>query len=455
MKPAATENPKVYIQPGELPPAWDRRVIFFSNIHSIFYGNADATRQLLDEISGADSYGGRVMPILDLLFRHRPNLTLLEVAPQSSLLQYFERDLGLSLPDCEILNLTDYDELAAESSPDERRIAQLREHPAEWVDGFVTDAKLVKIAELLGKQTLSTLDGSKNGNNKYLLHCHQVEEKLPVFDTLLAWNQDELRRALGEVRALGYRKAVVKSQIGASGYGMLIVDIGGSALPNAPDFLFFEGPCMVQGWIEDSVRGMRKLASPSVQMFVNDEAVFLYDRTEQILSEQSVHQGNMSPPPVVQEHPDVGRELWRQAGIAGTWLHRQGYRGTGSVDFLIVERNGRLETIVCEINARVTGATYPAFLARHFRPTADWLMRNIGFRRPLAGTELIALMDRAGVMYRRGANRGIIPINFNTDAEGKVIKGQFVCLGSDIEDCTALLNRAWAKLPVEWGYDRD
>ena len=85
------------------------------------------------------------------------------------------------------------------------------------MDGFVTDTKLVKIAELLGKQTISSLGGSKNGNNKYLLYRHQVEQQLPVFDTLLASNQEQAHARLDELRASGYRKAVIKAQIGASG----------------------------------------------------------------------------------------------------------------------------------------------------------------------------------------------------------------------------------------------
>jgi hypothetical protein len=163
----------------------------------------------------------------------------------------------------------------------------------------------------------------------------------------------------------------------------------------------------------------------------------------------------MSPPPVARQFPEVASELWRQAAIAGTWLHRQGYRGTGSVDFLIVERHGRPETIICEINARVTGATYPAFLARHFKPKGEWLMRNIAFRKAMNGPDLIALMARAGVLFRPGGDAGIVPFNFNTDEEGKVLKGQFVCIGDRIDDCTELLDRAWTQLPVEWGYDRD
>jgi hypothetical protein len=211
----------------------------------------------------------------------------------------------------------------------------------------------------------------------------------------------------------------------------------------------------VQGWIEDGVLGMKKIASPSVQLFLSDETVFLFDMTEQILSAESVHQGNTSPPPIIEQFPELERELWRQASIAAIWLHRQGYRGTASVDFLIVERGGSLETLVCEINARVTGATYPALLARHFNPRGNWLMRNIGFSKSLDGGELLALMDRAGVLFRPRAQAGMIPFNFNTDMDGRVLKGQFVCLAENLEICNALLARAWARLPVEWNYDRD
>jgi hypothetical protein len=71
------------------------------------------------------------------------------------------------------------------------------------------------------------------------------------------------------------------------------------------------------------------------------------------------------------------------------------------------------------------------------------------------GPDLIALMARAGVLFRPGGDAGIVPFNFNTDEEGKVLKGQFVCIGDRIDDCTELLDRAWTQLPVEWGYDRD
>jgi glutathione synthase/RimK-type ligase-like ATP-grasp enzyme len=343
--------------------------MFFSNLSSIFYGNIEATRQLMNEISGSHSYGGRVVSILDLLFHGRPNLILLETAPDARLMHYLTDTLGLSLPENTILTARDYANLASRldknpSGHSDRLAQKLKDHPAEWVDGFVTDSHLVEIASGLGKRTISTLESSKNGNNKYLLYLHLVDRQLPVFDTHIASDTAELGAALTKLRATGYRAAVVKAQIGASGYGMLKLPTEEAGVIKVPEFLYYEGPCMVQGWIEDGVLEMKKIASPSVQLFVADETVFLFDMTEQILSAESVHQGNMSPPPIIKEHPEVEQELWRQASAAATWLHGQGYRGTASVDFLVVERGRRLETIVCEINARVTGATYPAVLGQ-------------------------------------------------------------------------------------------
>lgn len=455
-----SEKPNVEIILGELPPFWDRNVIFFSNLHSIFYGNVEGSEQILQEITGAGSYGGRVLAILNLLFRKRSNLIFLESEPEPSLMQYLAGELGLSLADFDILDRQAYTTLIARlredpTSPASPSIKTLRKHSAPWVDGFVTDATLVQVAAELRKQTVSSFAGSKNGNNKYLLYCYKCAQKLPVFDTLLAANVEELSRCLGELGRMGYANAVIKAQIGASGYGMVKLPTDQYRLDTVPDYLFFEGACMVQGWIEDGRLGVKKIGSPSVQMFLNEHTLFLFDLTEQVLSEDSVHQGNISPPPYTREHPGLQEELLRQAKVAGEWLYQQGYRGTASADYLVIQRNQKLEAILCEINARITGATYPAMLARHFKPHGAWYMRNIGFRKRLDGAELLALLDRAGVLYRPGLLKGMIPFNFNTDEEGKVVKGQFVSVGNELADCTDLFVQTWSELPVEWGYDRD
>lgn len=452
-------RPEIKIVTGALPPFWNRNVLFFCNLRSIFYENDAEAAELVRQITGSQSYGGRVVSILNLLFHRGPNKILLEAAPEANLLDYLSGDLALSLPAFEVLDHPRYQHLAKKledkSGASDPIIEELKNHPAEWVDGYVTDGVLVEVARSVGKRTVSSLAGSKNGNNKYLLHRYQQKRKLPVFDTFTAESSAEVPSCLERLRKGGYKKAVIKAQIGASGYGMIKAVIEGFKPADAPEYLFFEGPCMVQGWIDEDCPGVERLGSPSVQMFLNDDAVFLFDWTEQILSDESIHEGNQSPPPYASDHPGLEEELFRQAGLAGEWLHAQGYRGTASVDFLVVRRGGRTDVIICEINARVTGATYPSVLARHFIPGACWYMRNIQFRKALDGAQLLALMDQAGELYRPGREKGIIPFNFNVDEDGKVTKGQFLCLGKDHGECAGLLARAWTDLPVDWGYDRD
>ena len=96
-------SPEVEIRPSAPLPSWTRRVVFFSNLHSIFYGNVAATEQLMNEIRGSHSYGGRVISILDLLFQGRPNLILPETCPDSRLMNYLACTLGVSLPATAIL----------------------------------------------------------------------------------------------------------------------------------------------------------------------------------------------------------------------------------------------------------------------------------------------------------------------------------------------------------------
>lgn len=445
---------------GKSPAFWEgRSVIFVANLLSLFFGNRGETHLLEHEISDVDTYGGRLLPILSILFKDGDNLLVLEREPEPALTAYFRDTLGLELPEVAVLPHARYEELtraAANGSdlPDEPIVRSLRQHPATMTDGFVTDAGLSQLSAALGKRTLSTAEGSRRGNNKYLLHCALESEGLPVFETHLAESPGEIGPALARLRKSGYNRAVAKAQLGASGIGLKRIALE-DADPAIPASFFHEGPCMVQGWLAPGTLGVREVLSPSVQMFLDEETVYLYDLTEQILSgEASVHEGNESPPPYLEQLPAVAPELFRQAGMAGRWLHAQGYRGPASTDFLVTLDGspGGHTVYVCEINARVTGATYPSVLARRFFPGGSWLMRNLKFARPSPGSEILTILREHGHLFTGGGAGGILPINFNLTPDGLVEKGQFVCLADSSRGCARALRQAEEELPIDWSY---
>lgn len=448
---------------GRLPEFWQRDVTFFANLLSLFFGNEGGTASLRREVGEIDSYGGRLVPIVNLLFRNPGNLLVLPREPDPNLCAYFRDDLGLSLPDLHVMTRDEFLRFGEAATRDGGELSdtvqELSGHDSRWVDGFVTDDTLVNIARRLGKKTITSEDGSRCGNNKLKLHQFLESNGLPVVDTCIAETAADVRACARALANRGFRAGVVKAQVGASGIGMVKLDDlrKGVDVSEVPAYLFHEGPCIVQGWLEPGRDGVEAIHSPSVQIFVSETAVHLYDVTEQILSESSVHEGNVSPPPYLDAIPGVREALFEQAGVAGKWLHDVGYRGTASADFLVVRHEGRNApaVYVCELNARVTGATYPAVIARQFLPEGAWLHRNLRLDAPLPGGALLALFARGGYLYRPGAARGVVPVNVNFGPDGLVHKGQFLCLAETGEACAEYFSTAQANTNVKWAVDRD
>ncbi|MCB1232217.1 MAG: hypothetical protein KDN19_18265 [Verrucomicrobiae bacterium] len=453
----------VVVAPGRLPAFWDQRAIFVANLLGLFFGNEEETRMLADEVGEVESYGGRMIPILDLLYGGSgSNLLVLEREPDASLCRYFEEVAGLSLPDRVILPHRDYvamgEALANGVEAEHEIIEALASHGAPWLDGYVTDETLAALAGQVGKTTVSSFEGSHGGNNKRELHRFLESAGLPVVTTELAADKGEVAAALERLAKAGFSAGVIKAAIGASGIGLIKVPSLADCraiVEDLPEHFFFEGACLVQGWLQPGEMGVTAIRSPSVQVFLDEKSVVLYDLTEQILSQSSVHEGNEAPPPYLPNRPALEPELMRQAGEAGRWLHRQGYRGTGSVDFLVVDyENGSTEVFVCEINARVTGATYPSVLARRFMPEGAWLLRNLRFDQPLTGEALLAMLRRSGDLFVPGESEvGVLPVNFNFGPDGLIHKGQFLCLAHSPAGSHVLLELAELDLPCQ--PDRD
>lgn len=451
---------KVQIIPGRMPPFWDKSVIFFANILSLFYGNLKETEVLKKEVGALETYGSRLLPLVDLMFKRKGNILVLEVAPDQHLVDYFQIDLRLTLPEVKVIPHTVYTELGKDygemSAEGRAAFEQLKELNIEWLDGYVVDEILVRLARQLGKQTIGTEEGSRKGNDKLLLQRFLESRGLPVFESHEAGNVDDINAAMRRLKSHGYQESVIKAPIGASGVGM--IKYPSEKVCQAADFpvyIFFEGKVMVQGWLDERTAGVRVIGSPSVQLFVDHQGAYLYDVTDQILSADSIHEGNIAPPAFFDQGFDCRDELFRQAQITAEWLFEEGYRGPGSIDFQVVERSGEIEVRVCEVNARVTGATYPALLARTYHSRGAWMMRNIRFDPQYNTDNLLSVLDEAGLLYRPGSESGILPFNFNPNAAGQIVKGQFLFLAPDLAGADQIIKRMQAIDKIKGVYDRD
>lgn len=446
--------------PGQVPPFWDRSVAFFANILSLFYGNISETEVLKKEVGALETYGSRLIPLINLMFHGKKNVLCLEVPPDIQLIEYFTQDLHLTLPQVRVIPYHIYNAFSEKkdrySGKAQELVDWLKPMDIDWLDGYIVDDALINLAQILGKKTVGTKKGCRNGNNKLLLHQFLKTTRLNVFDSYETDSVADIKQCMHDFKAKGYHHVVVKAPIGASGIGMhkLSLDVSVEDI-KIPEYLLFEGKVLVQGWLDESVKGVKYIGSPSIQLFVDENKVHLYDLTDQILSPDSIHEGNVAPPVFLTGGCDCRQELFDQAAVAGQWLYDQGYRGSGSIDFHVIINNNRTEVRICEINARVTGATYPAILARTFLPKGAWLMRNIRFDPTYGADNLLDILDRSGLLFRPGLSEGILPFNFNPNEAGKIIKGQFLFLGPQVNDVFSLLKRLQEIDTIKGVYDRD
>jgi len=424
---------------GLMPAFWERQVVFFANLYEIFYENREKTEALAGEVGPSRSYGGRFLPALNLLYRGSGNLLVLEEAPSEALCAYFEGDLELSLPEVTLMPAQDYRSVGETDETETARIilSRLKQFIGrtgipgnQWVDGFVTEPVLLEIAHRLGLPATTTQEGSRRGNNKLLIFEHYRDSGWPVIPTELAESPGAVARCLDTLGRQGFTHAVVKSQMGASGIGLQKLRVQLDREVMLPAYFFTEGPVMVQGWLQPGERGISETRSPSVQFFVSDERAIVFDITEQLLTGKILHAGNQAPPPYLAAAPELREVLIEQSGIAIRWLHEQGYRGFGGLDFIVVEhRDGSAPDVyLSEINARVTAATYPSLLVRHLHPGARWTLRNIDLFDGEGEFEILERLRRGGHLFLPG-KPGIIPLNFSAPVGGAPGKGQFLGVG--------------------------
>lgn len=458
-------------------PHRQENVVFVANLMGLFFENDSLAEKLRIEVGEVDSYGARLLPILNLIHRGpQNNLLILEREPDLALCEFLREFGGLSIPDSIVLPHASYLSLSSQSPIEQPAdhirdcIDRIQRHPASRIDGYVTDKKLLHIATQTQKKTFSTFNGSHQGNNKVALHQFLVEQELPTPPTVMAEAPTEISACLGKLREQGYRSAVIKAGLGASGIGIHQLknfSLTGDYASTLDDGYFSSGPCLVQAWLEPGRHNVSEILSPSVQLFLTEGQVRLFDMTEQLLSSQCVHQGNESPPHYLTNgrHPGLQDELLTQAEKVATWLYQQGYRGPASVDFLVaLEKNrnphsttgtgNNFTVYVCEINARVTGATYPSILARHFLPNECWRLQNLRFANPLSSQQLLELLSESPDIFTPGeSQQGFFPINFNFGDDQLVHKIQLLSLGRTPALTDGLLRLASVALPCH--PDRD
>ena len=234
---------------------------------------------------------------------------------------------------------------------------------------------------------------------------------------------------------------VVKSNLGESGWGTLIIHRGHSVVTAAADLansvagdaIWNYFPLVVEEYIE--ITAGSKTAFPSVEVIVTNHGPELTYCCAQIIRDFAAFMGISLGQGIL---PDlIQDEVLRIARTIGKHYYSIGYRGYFDIDFIVREDD---RIFALETNARRTGGThaYDLMLALGLANT-DWLCHSedsIKFAKPISdATE--AILRIKPLLYEPAQNKpGIVP----TIVDARSNNFGFVAIGRRGEDVTELVN---------------
>lgn len=293
---------------------------------------------ILPHIPFVGSYDQRILSILS-------NTTVVFSHPfYTESHQYFS-SLWLS-DDVEILTIENnhHISLTEHILSNEWFVSQLRDRNFQNIINFSVNEHVEILAEKIGAKCLVSSEVSALANDKLKLKQFLEHSGLPTIEGVYTDDPDI-------IASYFWRKDhyFFKDPQGVSGYGFW------SNQNNTLEQILSE-----YGWKDIIIeRVIEKESSPSVQFLIYEDAgekyACIFGFTDQILQEWRYYLGNQSPSVYV-DHHYLRSEFMRQSEMIMHYLFEIGYVGFWWIDFMV----GDGQVYATEINARFTGATYPA-----------------------------------------------------------------------------------------------
>lgn len=216
---------------------------------------------------------------------------------------------------------------------------------------------------------------------------------------------DEALDFCRELQDAGFREVMFKITRSASGMGVFQIPF-----EKVPEYMEqYADEVAARGVLLDGyIPG--KLASPNIQFNIGDtenDDQFI-SCSEQILSDDDVHLGNVNDPNLYFKSPRVQENVLKTRN----WIREQGYRGIVGID-LYITQDGK--PYYMETNGRFNGSTPGALLADKLHGTSvhvPWgVQNNISLSRGTTVNDFVAGLERDHLLYDPDTRYGVLPTN--------------------------------------------
>ncbi|MGE4444042.1 MAG: ATP-grasp domain-containing protein [Candidatus Altimarinota bacterium] len=309
---------------------------------------------VLPFIEFVGGYDQRVLSILQ-------NTNVIFSKPFSKEIETYYNSFGLA-KDVNVMLIENKKEitLAKNISQNEIFRQEIKAKKFKKIVPFFVNEDMDELSQILEIPLSVSKEVFTKANDKLLLKKFLQVSNLPTIEGVFTSDREVLQEYFSKKE-----RFLFKDPLGVSGYGFW--DNSENSLEELLEN-YGEKELIIEKFIQ-------KESSPSVQFFISEDkkSGIIFGITDQILENGKVYLGNKSPSIYVGN--SIGEKLVAQSEKIIEYIAKIGYTGFGGIDF-IVDING--EIYATEVNARFTGATYPAVTSLLIKSTlfASWDFYN-------------------------------------------------------------------------------
>ncbi len=250
--------------------------------------------------------------------------------------------------------------LAKNIAQNKEFIQKLKSYHFKKIVPFFVNNDMQELSKILDIPLTVSQDIFTHANDKLLLKKYLIQAQLPTIDGDFTSDKEILKKYF-----LSPERYLFKDPLWVSGYGFW----------DNTENTFEELEANYWGKELIIEKFIQKESSPSVQFFISEDRSIgiIFWITDQILENGKIYLWNKSPSQYV--GTKIQDILISQSKKIIEYITKIGYNGFWGIDF-IVDTSG--EVYATEVNARFTGATYPAITALLLKWTlwAPWEFFN-------------------------------------------------------------------------------
>lgn len=250
--------------------------------------------------------------------------------------------------------------LAKNIAQNKEFIEKLKSYHFKKIVPFFVNNDMQELSKILDIPLSVSQDIFTHANDKLLLKKYLIQAQLPTIDGDFTSDKEILKKYF-----LSPERYLFKDPLWVSGYGFW----------DNTENTFEELEANYWGKELIIEKFIQKESSPSVQFFISEDKSIgiIFWITDQILENGKIYLWNKSPSQYV--GTKIQDTLISQSKKIIEYITKIGYNGFWGIDF-IVDTSG--EVYATEVNARFTGATYPAITALLLKWTlwAPWEFFN-------------------------------------------------------------------------------